>query len=113
MVLSTYNTGGAYQARGESLSDLARAFFFAGSRSLLVSHWSVHDEATAELMILVFDSLKNNPSASIAEALTMAQLEMLNHPKRKNWVHPYYWAGFSLVGDGKLRITTDSWSASR
>lgn len=113
VVLSACNTSGAYQAQGESLSGLARVFFFAGTRSLLVSHWPVHDEATAELMILVFSYLENKSARSVANALRQAKLKMLKKSGKLNWAHPYYWAGFSLVGDGSLSIATDGLTASR
>jgi CHAT domain-containing protein len=53
-VLSACNTAAEDKPGAEALSGLARAFFYAGARSLIVSHWSVSDEATARLMIGTF-----------------------------------------------------------
>ncbi|HET8728251.1 MAG TPA: CHAT domain-containing tetratricopeptide repeat protein, partial [Alphaproteobacteria bacterium] len=58
VVLSACNTGGAGAGTGgESLTGLARAFFYAGARSLLVSHWVVESQPTTELMIGMFRAL--------------------------------------------------------
>jgi CHAT domain-containing protein len=54
---------------GEGLSGLARSFFFAGARSLLVSHWSVNDRATQALMTEVFRRQARDKTMSRAEAL--------------------------------------------
>src|SRR5262249_25285190 len=62
VVLSACNTGGPgaeKEIRGESLSGLARAFFFAGARSVLASHWYLPDEETAGLSIEMFRGLYN------------------------------------------------------
>jgi CHAT domain-containing protein len=54
VVLSACNTAAEDKPGAEALSGLARAFFYAGARSLIVSHWSVSEEATARLMIGTF-----------------------------------------------------------
>jgi hypothetical protein len=53
----------------EALSGLARAFFFAGTRSLLVSHWEVASESTVQLITKAVAELKVNPKIGRAEAL--------------------------------------------
>src|SRR4030095_1785927 len=53
----------------EPLSGLARAFFYAGARPLLVSHWAVNSEATVQLITGAFDELKADPKIGRAEAL--------------------------------------------
>ena len=51
VILSACNSGGPNgETSGESLSGLARAFFYAGARALMVTHWSVNDQATAFLV---------------------------------------------------------------
>lgn len=105
VVLSACNTGGAGKTGGESLSGLARAFFFAGSRSLLVSHWYVDDLATEHLMVRFFMELRSRDSVNFAYALQQAQTEMMDKPQQSSWSHPLYWAAFTLVGDGAHTVT--------
>ena len=59
----------------EALSGLARAFFYAGARSLIVSNWEVDSESTVALMTGLFDALKSNPHLSHAEALRLSMLQ--------------------------------------
>jgi CHAT domain-containing protein len=103
VVLSACNTGGSGDATGgESLSGLARSFFYAGARALLVSHWYVKSESTVTLMSATFESLEDPSSAGIAYALRSAQKEMYGLARRS---HPVYWAAFTLVGDGARRVS--------
>jgi CHAT domain-containing protein len=98
VILSACNSGGA--AGGESLSGLARAFFFAGARSMLVTHWSVNDQTSA---FLVADSLrrqKTQPAGGLAEALRQSQLALIDGPSGAA-AHPYFWAAFALIGEGR------------
>lgn len=92
VVLSACNTATSAGAfGGEALSSLADAFFFAGARSVLASHWSVPSAATAQLMTSLF-GIKGG---SVAEALRQAQLTLINNPTT---AHPVYWAGFTVIG---------------
>jgi CHAT domain-containing protein len=74
VVLSACNTAAGDKAGAEALSGLARAFFYAGARSLVVSHWDVDSEATVTLMDGLFAALKANPGLSRAEALRLSML---------------------------------------
>jgi CHAT domain-containing protein len=106
VVLSACNTGGPgaeKEIRGESLSGLARAFFFAGARSVLASHWYLPDEETAGLMIDTFKNLYNQSDPKgLTIALNLAQRELMNDQLTS---HPFYWAGFSLVGNGARSVS--------
>jgi CHAT domain-containing protein len=98
VVLSACNTaGGGDKFGGEALTGLAEAFFFAGARNLLVSHWSVPSEATTSLMGRVFASLGPDMTRSSARALQQAQIQMLGIPAT---AHPVFWGAFVLLGDG-------------
>lgn len=99
VVLSACNTGGADgKAGGESLTGLARAFFYAGARSLLVTHWVVESRPTVDLMTGAFEQLAGDGQpTTTAEALRLSQLAMMSDAY---FSHPYYWAAFTLVGDG-------------
>ena len=61
VVLSACNTAAGDKPGAEALSGLARAFFYAGARSLIVSNWEVDSESTVALMTGLFDALKSNP----------------------------------------------------
>ncbi|MGE3538272.1 MAG: tetratricopeptide repeat protein [Candidatus Tectimicrobiota bacterium] len=101
VVLSACNTSAADRS-GEGLSGLARAFFFAGARAILVSHWSVEDQATRELMEAVFRRYARDRGIRRAEALRQGMLALLQRGQdpRSYFAHPFAWAPFFLVGEG-------------
>jgi tetratricopeptide (TPR) repeat protein/CHAT domain-containing protein len=90
-VLSACETGLGKEVRGEGIVGLTRAFLYAGAEAVVVSLWKVMDPATAELMVRFYRHLRAGMKK--AEALRQARLEMLDQ-----YVHPYYWAAFVLVG---------------
>ena len=91
VTLSACETGVNKIAPGDELIGLARGFFAAGAPSLIMSLWTVDDDATAELMTVFYKSLRTTNSASTA--LRDAQLSVMkSHP------HPYFWSPFILVG---------------
>lgn len=104
VVLSACNTAGG-DGSGEGLSGLARAFFFAGARALLVSYWSVDDRATQTLMAEVFRRYGQKGQVPPAEALRQGMLAMLAQAEkdreRAYFAHPFAWASFLLVGEPK------------
>jgi len=79
VVLSACNTAAGDKPGAEALSGLARAFFYAGARSLLVSHWEVDDQVTAELMKRLFALTKENPKLSHGEATYYTFMNPSNH----------------------------------
>ena len=99
VVLSACNTAAGDKPGAEALSGLARAFFYAGARSLIVSNWEVDSDSTVTLMTGLFDALKTNPHLSHAEALRLSMLRMINNPSKPEWVQPKYWAPFVVVGE--------------
>jgi CHAT domain-containing protein len=97
VVLSACNTGGpGTDTGGESLSGLARAFFYAGARSMLVSHWRIPDEPTIRLMVSTFQ-IMGSAGVAPAEALRRSQLLLITDADA---AHPLNWAAFTVVGDG-------------
>lgn len=99
VVLSACNTAaGSGEPGAEGLSGLARAFLFAGARSLMVSHWAVSDRATSLLMQNTFSQLQDGDVASRARALQTAMQEVRNYPDF-TMVNPVFWAPFTLVGE--------------
>jgi CHAT domain-containing protein len=101
VVLSACDTGGGggdastsgLQGGGEALGGLTRAVIYAGGRSLIVSHWSVDSAATVRLMTGMFSA----GASTKAGALTQAQVAL---QQSQQFSHPYYWAPFTIVGDG-------------
>jgi CHAT domain-containing protein len=97
VVLSACNTAGADGKAEEALSGLARGFFFAGSRSLLVTHWSVESESAMQLTTQTFAAYQKDPAIRRAEALRQGMLSTMKSP---NYGHPAFWAPYALVGEG-------------
>jgi CHAT domain-containing protein/tetratricopeptide (TPR) repeat protein len=100
VVLSACNTAAAESDKpgAEALSGLARAFFYAGARALLVSHWSVNSEATVKLITKAFAELRSNRKIGRAEALRRSMLAL--RKSGGSYVHPANWAPFVVVGEG-------------
>jgi CHAT domain-containing protein len=100
VVLSACNTAAGDRPGAEALSGLARAFFYAGARALLVSHWQVDDKATARIAIDLFTRLSKDPSLSRAEALRQSMLMLIDDPSDPQEAFPAFWAPFVVVGEG-------------
>ena len=109
VVLSACNTGAGAGSGAEALSGLARAFFYAGTRAVLVSNWSVYSEAATALTTEMFRLQAADPKMSRAEALRQSMLKLMDQngpPDAKSgkpdfsFAHPVFWAPFSVVGDG-------------
>jgi CHAT domain-containing protein len=99
VVLSACNTAAEENPGAEALSGLARAFFYAGARSLLVSHWEVDDQVTAELMSKIFLFMRQNPKLSHGEALQQAILAVIDSARTDEERNPRFWAPFVVVGE--------------
>ena len=101
VILSACNTAGGAGGEGgaEALSGLARAFFYAQARALLVSHWEVDSDATVKLITSAVGAMTNDKSVGRAEAVRRAMLSMIDTGKPHE-AHPAYWAPFIVVGEG-------------
>jgi CHAT domain-containing protein len=99
VVLSACNSAAEEKPGAEALSGLARAFFYAGARSLMVSNWQIDDESTARLMLNTFQATTRDARISHAEALREAMLEMIDHAKTDAEADPRLWAPFVVVGE--------------
>jgi CHAT domain-containing protein/Tfp pilus assembly protein PilF len=103
VVLSACNTIAGDKPGAEALSGLARSFFYAGARALLVTHWSVDSAAATRLTISTFDRLKADPKLGRAEALRQAMLGYLNDASSPRNAYPGFWGPFALIGEGASR----------
>ena len=100
VVLSACNTAAGDTLGAEALSGLARAFFYAQARALLVSHWPVYSDAAVRLTTRAFAELDRNPAAGRAEALHTAMAELMDNQTQPDNAHPAVWAPFIVVGEG-------------
>ena len=83
---------------GEGMIGMSWAFLIAGTPTTVVSQWKVDSASTSQMMVALHKNLKSHPDFSgKADALRAAALALLENPRYK---HPFYWAGFVVVGDG-------------
>jgi len=106
-VLSACNTAAADGAGAEAVSGLGRAFFYAGTKAILVSNWPVHSDATRTLMTELFAEYAARGNEGRAEALQTAMSHLIDEGGFEadgqmifSYAHPIFWAPFMIVGDG-------------
>jgi len=87
----------------EALSGLAKAFFYAGGRSLLVSHWPVSESAGVMLTAQMIEETANDNSIGYAEGLRRSMLKLMQMTKYPHMSHPRFWAPFVVVGEGGIQ----------
>lgn len=97
VVLSACNTASGDGKNEEAVSGLGRAFFFAGTRRLLVSYWPVETVSARLLTTELFRRQSVQPDESKAEALRHSMLRLM--ASSREYGHPAFWAPFGLVGD--------------
>jgi CHAT domain-containing protein len=111
VVLSACNTGASEGQGAEAISGLGRAFFYAGTKALLVSMWSVETTSARKLVTEIFQAQLENQTLSRARALRKAMLNLLDKETLKDettgkivasYSHPLFWAPFVIVGDPGL-----------
>jgi CHAT domain-containing protein/tetratricopeptide (TPR) repeat protein len=108
VVLSACNTGAGAGAGAEAASGLGQAFFYAGTRTILVTNWSVHSASARELVTDLFRRQAADPKLSRSEALRQAMITLLdgkgftdNNGKMVfTYGHPLFWAPYTIIGDG-------------
>ena len=95
VILSACNTASS-DGGGEALSGLARAFFYAGARALMVSHWPVNSDSAVRLASGAVEEVANDPAISRAEALRRAMVTEIERGGAA--ADPANWAPFIVVG---------------
>jgi CHAT domain-containing protein len=111
VVLSACNTAAGAVAGAEAASGLGRAFFYAGTRALLLTNWSVHSESARELITDLFKRQADDPKLTRGEALRQAMMALVDAPgyigadgkTEFAYAHPLFWAPYSVIGDGGTR----------
>ncbi len=94
VTLSACETSLGKISGGNEVLGFVRGFLFAGASSVIGSQWQVDDASTAELMLALYEFIRNGTPKD--EALQAAQRNLLASMRHS---HPYYWAAFSLIGD--------------
>jgi CHAT domain-containing protein/tetratricopeptide (TPR) repeat protein len=111
VILSACNTGAGAGAGAEAASGLGRAFFYAGTRALLVTNWSVHSQSARQLVTDLFARQARDTKLTRGEALRQAMMALVDGPGYVGadgktefaYAHPLFWAPYSIIGDGGLR----------
>lgn len=98
--LDATREAGVTSGGGQALDGLVRAFIAAGGRQVIASHWPAPDDynATERLIGGFFADGKD----SVAEALRQSQVRLMDEADTS---HPFYWAGFAIVGDGERPLS--------
>jgi CHAT domain-containing protein len=99
VILSACNTAAGGADGAEALSGLARAFFYAGARALLVSHWAVYSDATVKLITGAVGRMAAEKGVGRAEAMRQSMLQLIDNGKTDE-AHPAFWAPFVVAGEG-------------
>lgn len=106
VVLSACNTLSGDLKRGEGVMSLARGFFYSGAKSVVSSLWPLTDESGSDIMISFYQNLNRGHSKS--KALRQAKLDYMNSNIVEELKHPFYWAGFVVVGDNAPLVATQN-----
>ena len=106
VVISACDSGLGRVTNGEGLLGLSWAFLSAGAQETVVSQWKVDSASTADLMV-AFHRAYRQTGWSAARALRRAALETMRTPA---WRHPYYWAGFTVIGSDRPRTVESAQS---
>jgi CHAT domain-containing protein len=100
VTLSACETGVGRLEGEEGIMNLAQTFLIAGAKSVVATLWDADDRSTATLMKHFYEQIA--AGKTVAEALRQAQLTMLT--EFGSGLQPYYWAGFTVIGDGRRKI---------
>jgi CHAT domain-containing protein len=111
VVLSACNTGAGAGAGAEAASGLGRAFFYAGTRALLVTNWSVQSQSARDLVTDLFKRQADDPKLTRGEALRQAMMALADGKGYTDasgktefaYAHPLFWAPYTIIGDGGRR----------
>lgn len=103
--LSACETGVGALREGEGFLSLARAFFYAGTKSMVYTLWNIQDTSTSEIMIDFYKELSEGKEKDVS--LRNAKLSFLKKHEGDGWMHPYYWSGF--IASGNMQALVRPW----
>jgi CHAT domain-containing protein len=101
VILSACNTAAGGAESAEALSGISSAFFYAGARALLVSHWAVDSDATVKLVTKTLRAMAADKTVGRSEALRQSMVALIEQGAPHE-AHPAYWAPFIVVGEGSI-----------
>ncbi|MEM6475005.1 MAG: CHAT domain-containing protein [Pseudomonadota bacterium] len=99
VILSACNTAAGDTPGAPGLSGLARAFFYAGARGLLATHWRVRDDVASEMVPNTISAARDGETKSRAQAFNAAMQAVRADTSDDTKAHPAAWAPFVLIGD--------------
>ena len=100
ITLSACESGLGRVARGDEIIGFTRSLLSAGANSIVASLWPVADDSTDLLMGRLYRELANG--RDLMASMQLAQLEV---QKNRRFAHPFFWAPFNVIGNGRLLIT--------
>jgi CHAT domain-containing protein len=103
VILSACNTAGGGAQGAEALSGVAKAFFYAGARALLVSHWAVNSDAAVKLITKSLSTMAADKAVGRSEALRRSMVALIEQGEPYE-AHPAYWGPFVVVGEGAAGV---------
>jgi CHAT domain-containing protein len=107
VILSACNTAAGGASGAEALSGLARAFFYAQARALLVSHWEVASDTTVKPITGAMRRLAADKTMGRAEAMRQSMLALMDTGMPQE-AHPAFWAPLVVVGEGGITAPVHS-----
>ena len=101
VTLSACESGLGKVDKGDEIIGFTRSFLSAGVSSIVASLWPVADDATEALMTRLYGSMTQG--ADLMDAMRAAQLDVL---KRRKFAHPFFWAPFNVIGNGRMQLAS-------
>ena len=105
VVLSACQTARGRVGAGEGMIGMSWAFFVAGVPTMVASQWKVDSASTSRLMIDFHKRLRGEASAPASNKATALQQAALSLMKDPRYRHPYFWAGFVMIGRDRISAT--------
>lgn len=99
VTLSACESGLGRVARGDEIIGFTRSFLSAGATSIVASLWPVADESTDMLMNKLYKDMASG--RDLMSSMQQAQLEV---QKNRRFAHPFFWAPFNVIGNGRLTV---------
>jgi CHAT domain-containing protein len=99
VTLSACESGLGKVARGDEIIGFTRSFLSAGATSIVASLWPVADESTDMLMNKLYKDMASG--RDLMSSMQQAQLEV---QKNRRFAHPFFWAPFNVIGNGRLTV---------